>query len=428
MSISVEDLEASFSLATNAIHMDDRYAGVDVAPAMHPSTTFRYPYNPNDLKPQQDLSVSRYSWSAPEQETLQMRLGTQMKANGVFAWSQKTEMVYARLARPTGSRFEHVLTSILNGESLVYSTGLSAIHAYLVRLTPKKVAISGGYHGTHSVLELHHRLTGTTKVTLDEIDQLESGDVIHLETPVNPTGEARNIAAYAKIAQEKGLYLVVDSTFGPPALQDPFLWGADVVIHSGTKYIGGHSDIMCGIISVSPSRNDLFKGLWEDRCALGNILGGFESWLGLRSLRTLDLRCRQQSKSCASLVKWLSEQLQDSTPNLVNATVEGMTHASLQVEDSEWLEKQMPHGFGPVFGLIMKTESFARRLPSKLRVFQHATSLGGVESLIEWRKMSDHLEEGNILRVSVGVETFEDLQRDIINGLQSLVEEISETD
>ncbi|KAG7429973.1 putative trans-sulfuration enzyme [Fusarium oxysporum f. sp. raphani] len=216
MSLSVDELEATFSLATNGIHVDDRYAGTDVAPAMHPSTTFRYPYDPDKLVPQQALS--------------------------------KTDMVYARLARPTGSRLELILSKLLKGEALVYSTGLSAIHAYLVRLGPKKVAIGGGYHGTHAVLDIHERLTGTVRVGLDELDQLGPGD----------------------IAKEKRLYLVVDSTFGPPALQDPFMWGADIVIHSGTKYIGGHSDIMCGVLAVQ--REDLFNGLWEDRVALGNIL------------------------------------------------------------------------------------------------------------------------------------------------------------
>ncbi|CAG8930481.1 unnamed protein product [Penicillium salamii] len=363
MSLSVEDLEATFSLATNAIHMDDRYAGADVAPAMHPSTTFRYPYNPEELEPHESLS----------------------------------------------------------GESLVYATGLSAIHAYLTRIGPKKVAIGGGYHGTHAVLDIHQRTTGTISVGLDELDKLEAGDVIHLETPLNPTGEARNIAAYSKVAKEKGLYLVVDSTFGPPALQDPFLWGADIVIHSGTKYIGGHSDIMCGTLATQ--RQDLFMGLWEDRCALGNILGSFESWLALRSLRTLDIRCERQSKNCTALVSWMTEKINDENPNAINSTVEKITHASLQTSDMHWLQRQMPNGFGPVFGLIMKNEKYAKSLPSKLRIFQHATSLGGVESLIEWRRMSDHSAEGNVLRVSVGIETLEDLQKDFLNGFMSLLEE-----
>ncbi|KAH7205447.1 Cys/Met metabolism PLP-dependent enzyme-domain-containing protein [Fusarium redolens] len=388
MSLSVEELEATFSLATNAIHMDDRYAGPDVAPAMHPSTTFRYPHDPEKLEPQRTLS--------------------------------KTDMVYARLARPTGSRLELVLTKLLRGDALVYATGLSAIHAYLVRLGPKRVAIGGGYHGTHAVLDIHHRLTGLVKVGLDELDQLEPGDVVHLETPLNPTGEARNISAYSQIAKEKGLYLVVDSTFGPPALQDPFVWGADIVIHSGTKFIGGHSDIMCGILTVK--REDLFMGLWEDRCALGNLLGGFESWLGLRSLRTLDVRCRTQSNNCTAIVTWMTEKIKDNKPNEVNSTVENITHASLQSSDMEWLTKQMPNGFGPVFSLTMKTEKYAQWLPSKLRIFQHATSLGGVESLIEWRKMSDHSAPGDILRISVGIESLEDLQKDLSNGFKALLE------
>ncbi|KAM0542952.1 hypothetical protein ACHAPJ_012558 [Fusarium lateritium] len=299
MSLSVEELEATFSLATNAIHVDDRYAGPDVAPAMHPSTTFRYSFDPDKLEPQQALS--------------------------------KTDMIYARLARPTQSRLELILTKLLKADALVYSTGLSAIHAYLVRLGPKKVAIGGGYHGTHSVLDIHQRLTGIVKVGLDELDQLEPGDVIHLETPLNPTGEARSIAAYSKIAKEKGIHLVVDSTFGPPALQDPFLWGADIVIHSATKYIGGHSDIMCGVLAVQ--KQDLFMGLWEDRCALGNILGGFESWLGLRSLRTLDIRCRTQSNNCTAIVTWMIDKINDKESNEVNSTVESITHASLQSSD-----------------------------------------------------------------------------------------------
>lgn len=255
---------------------------------------------------------------------------------------------------------------------------------------------------------------------LNELDQLEPGDVIHLETPLNPTGEARNISAYSQIAKEKGLYLVVDSTFGPPALQDPFVWGADIVIHSGTKFIGGHSDIMCGILAVK--REDLFTGLWEDRCALGNLLGGFESWLGLRSLRTLDVRCRTQSNNCTAIVTWMTEKIKDNKPNEVNSTVEKIKHASLQSSDMEWLTKQMPNGFGSVFSLTMKTEMYAQWLPSKLRIFQHATSLGGVESLIEWRKMSDHSAPGDILRISVGIESLEDLQKDLSNGFKALLE------
>jgi hypothetical protein len=105
-----------------------------------------------------------------------------------------------------------VLSSILNGDAITYSTGLAAINAYLCTLKPRKVAIGGGYHGTYDVLDLHRQLTGCTTVGLDQVQTLEMGDVIHLETPMNPSKEARNLSEFAKIAREKGLWLVVDST------------------------------------------------------------------------------------------------------------------------------------------------------------------------------------------------------------------------
>jgi cystathionine beta-lyase/cystathionine gamma-synthase len=106
------------------------------------------------------------------------------------------------------------------------------------------VSIGGGYHGAHAVLGIHSRLTGLQKLPLDcPAEDLQAGDIIHLETPINPTGDAYDIAYYAEKAHSSGALLVVDSTLGPPPLQDPFAHGADVVIHSGTKYFGGHSDL-----------------------------------------------------------------------------------------------------------------------------------------------------------------------------------------
>lgn len=116
------------------------------------------------------------------------------------------------------------------------------------------------------------------------------------------------------------------------------------------------------------------------------------------------------------------QNMKDNEPNEINSTVENITHASLQSADMDRLTKQMPNRFGPVFSLTMKTEKYAQWLPSKLRIFQHATSLGGVESLIEWRKMSDHSAPGDILRLSVGIETLEDLQKDLSKGFKALLE------
>jgi cystathionine beta-lyase/cystathionine gamma-synthase len=121
---------------------------------------------------------------------------------------------------------------------VAYSSGLAAFHALLTFLNPKKVSIGDGYHGCHGTLSLHERATGCKVLPLDcAIEELGEGDLIHLETPVNPTGRAFDIQYYADKAHARGAYLSVDSTFGPPPLQDPFLHGADVVMHSGTKYI-----------------------------------------------------------------------------------------------------------------------------------------------------------------------------------------------
>ena len=238
---------------------------------------------------------------------------------------------------------------------------------------------------------------------------------------MNPTGEAFCIARFANKAHAQGAYLLVDATFGPPGLQDPFRWGADVVMHSGTKYIGGHSDMLCGVLASG--REGWVEGLRRERTYLGSVMGSLEGWLGMRSLRSLEVRVRRQSGSCERLVGWLQGMLTGEGGEggeAVRGTVERVRHASLQSGDMEWLGEQMPNGYGPVFAVTMKEESAARRLPSKLELFHHATSLGGVESLIEWRAMSDKKIDTRLLRISVGLEHWEDLRDDLIRGFRAL--------
>lgn len=248
-------------------------------------------------------------------------------------------------------------------------------------------------------------------------EDLQPGDVVHLETPENPSGEARDIKRYADKAHGRGAYLLVDATFGPPGLQDPLAWGADLVMHSGTKYIGGHSDLLCGVLATRVP--GWVQGLRGERTFLGSVMGGMEAWLGVRSLRTLEVRVKRQSESAGRLVGWL-----EGVCGGGGGVVERVQHASLQTEDLEdgWLRRQMPNGYGPVFALWMRSEGFARRLPSCLELFQHATSLGGVESLIEWRAMSDRTIDRRVLRVSVGLEDWEDLRDDLQRGLWKLSE------
>jgi len=250
---------------------------------------------------------------------------------------------------------------------------------------------------------------------------LGEGDVIHLENPINPTGEAYSIEKFAGKAHRRGAWLLVDATLGPPGLQDPFVWGADVVIHSGTKYLGGHSDMLCGVLATR--NKGWIEGLRNERTFLGSVMGSLEGWLGVRSLRTLEVRVSRQSSNCAHLVQWLDSLARLKKGSGVAGTVEKVHHASLQHESTDWLKKQMPNGFGPVFAVTMKSEALARRLPSKLILFHHATSLGGVESLIEWRAMSDKTVDTRLLRVSVGLENWEDLREDLEQGFRQLQRE-----
>ncbi|KAJ5294951.1 hypothetical protein N7508_009772 [Penicillium antarcticum] len=383
--------------STRALHADDALNLVtDVAPPIHLSTIFRYPTDPDQFIPSKD----------PVDEF-----------NG-------KNYVYSREFAPNSTRFEAILSSLIGGQAISYSTGLAALHAALTLLNPRRISVGDGYHGSHEVISVISRLSGLQKLPLDcSAEDLSAGDVILLETPVNPLGTAFSIEAYAKKAHERGAFLVVDSTFAPPGLQDPFLWGADVVMHSGSKYFGGHSDLLCGVLAVK--RRDWSTRLFEDRIALGSVMGGMESWLGTRSLRTLEVRVQRASANSAKLLSWLHGAMLAGSPAegseeaVVQSVVKTIYHASLQ--DGEWLKRQMPNGFGPVFSIVLHKEEFAKVLPTKLCFFQHATSLGGVESLIEWRALSDSKVDRKLLRVSVGLENWEDLREDLLQAFKSLL-------
>ncbi|KAF2848528.1 cystathionine gamma-synthase-like protein [Plenodomus tracheiphilus IPT5] len=404
--------------ATHGIHADNRINILtDIAPPIHTSTTFRYPSNPNDLV------------VVPEEaEYIDLQ----------------TPLIYSRLASANINRLETILAplvfpgaqendlEILANHVVSYSSGLSAFHGLLVATVPKVIAISGGYHGCHGVIDLHTRLHNVQTVDLHADESawdaagLGKGDLVHLETPLNPTGEAFEIKKYADRAHDRGALLSVDATFAPPGLMDAFKWGADIVMHSGTKYIGGHSDMLCGILATRAGDEGLIraKKLRADRIFLGSVLGSLEGWLGVRSLRTMELRVQRQSSNATNLVSWLDDSLRGKGPDadVVKKVVSKITHASLQKDDMHWLKLQMPNGFGPVFSIYTHSEIQAKTLPSKLQLFHHATSLGGVESLIEWRRMSDSDVDTRLLRVSIGVENWEDLKNDFLSAFKALAE------
>lgn len=341
--------------------------------------------------------------------------------------------VYTRESNPNTTRLEAILTSILHAPSVVYASGLAAAHGALALLNPRRISIGQGYHGVHEVIHTLHRLTCGQRFISIPLDCQNSdigpGDVIWLETPINPHGTSYNISEYAEKAKSVGAVLVVDSTFAPPPLQDPFALGAGIVLHSGTKYLGGHSDVLYGVLASRST--DWVAQLKNDRSNLGSVMGNMEAWLAVRSLRTLNVRVERQSHNAERLVSWLSGMLSPpptlgkeaqkrEDTSLVCSVVDEVYHCSLQNHDMSWLRGQMPHGFGPVFSLTLNDENLARLLPTKLRLFQHATSLGGVESLIEWRAMSDATVDRRLLRISVGLEDWEDLRDDLLQGLKAI--------
>ncbi|WFD20153.1 cystathionine gamma-synthase [Malassezia caprae] len=365
--------------------------------------------------------------------------------------------VYARYTQETRLRAEEVIGKMMGGHALLYSSGLSAAASALDFYMPSTIAIRRGYFGVHEVIRKYCAGRNVSIIDLDDeypvtqgapagnnLDFRHGTTLVWVESPLNPTGEARNIQHYAERAHAAKGYIVVDATLAPPPLQDPFRHGVDMIMHSGTKYFGGHSDLLMGILALQ--RYDQFKHLWEERSVNGRVPGNFETYLLLRSLRTMPLRVLRQSDTAAKLVKFLyslteTQQPDSNVPAQIahGRVVKQVWHSSLQpratleeeVEDTVKENhdfdpsSQITHGGSPTFGMLISNENYAKYLPHYLSYFIPATSLGGVESLIEQRVIASPGMDPRILRISVGLEDVEDLKVDIIAAMTRLVNEHS---
>lgn len=372
-------------LSTTGIHGGDHLHTVsDVTPPINISTTFKYTNDPDKLE---------------------------KMPPGPFPY-EVGKPVYSREGHPSGEFVELVISKITNSYAVAYNSGLSAVYAAYTHLNPKVLCIGQGYHGVHGIADIWTRNHGLKQYGLDEedLEKLGPGDVIHLETPVNPDSLCFDIQHFADKAHAKGAFLVVDSTFAPPPLQDAFEFGADIVMHSATKYFGGHSDLLAGILLTKSE--DVWRKLLDDRIYLGTNIANLESALLLRSLKTLELRVKKQSDSATKIAKFLNES-KEKYPAIAK-----VHHSSLQKD--AFVARQLKGGHAPTFAFELQTEDQARRFPSRLKYFYHATSLGGVESLIEWRAMSDHTVSPSLLRVSVGIEDVEDLIEDLEQALSGI--------
>jgi len=342
---------------------------------------------------------------------------------GDFDPMKPTHHLYSRYTQGIRTKVESDLSELMNGYALTYTNGLAASYAAFMHLNPKRIAITGGYHGVYLVIQKIEKVKGTKVPLIGIDDEFEEGDVLWLETPLNPTGEVRNIKYYAEKAHKKGIKVVVDATFGPPPLQDPFKWGADIVMHSGTKYLGGHSDLLCGVLVVKTE--DEWRSIWHDRAHTGAVMGSLETWLLDRSLKTLHIRVKQQSETATKLADWLHQLSKvpegQELDGVKGGIVEKVWHPSLQEKTAEFDPKeQMEGGWNATFAIQIGKAEWAGAIPYKLQRFIAATSLGAVESLIEQRQRSDPGADPRILRLSIGVEDVKILKDDLRNSFQGL--------
>lgn len=327
--------------------------------------------------------------------------------------------IYIRGKNPTQLRLESAMCDLEGGRgALVFSSGMAASSAVLQTLSPGSHVIFSEdlYYAIRTLARdfLPHWGIESTAVDLGDPRALRHAlrpntKLVWVETPSNPLLKVFDIAALAETAHGAGADLVVDNTFATPALQRPIGLGADVVVHSTTKYCGGHSDVQGGCV-VTRSR-ELFDKLAQVREILGAVGSPFNSWLVLRGLRSLPCRMERHSSNAAAVAAALA-----ASPRVDSVYYPGLaSHPGHEIA-----ERQMTGFGGMVSFLVAGGRQNALRVASSVKLFVNATSLGGVESLLEHRASSegkDSTSPENLLRLSVGLEHPDDLIEDLVQAL-----------
>lgn len=315
------------------------------------------------------------------------------------------ELEYGRYANPTWTALEEALGELEGGRCLTFASGLAAVATVLdlVGTGAKVVAPRHAYNGTVmqlADLEARGRLRAELVDITDTaavVAACEDAALVWLESPTNPALEIADIATIRQAAHDAGAYVVVDNTFATPMLQRPLDDGVDLVVHSATKYLAGHSDVLMGALVTRD--DELYAVLKGRRDLVGAIPGAFEAWLTLRGLRTLHLRVERSQANATELARRLAE------------------HPAVG-------EVRYP-GFGGIVSVVLAQGALAADLLThKTRLWVHATSLGGVESTFErrrrWKTEPATIPEG-LVRLSVGIEDVEDLWEDLRGALDGCV-------
>ncbi|MDR3637561.1 MAG: cystathionine gamma-synthase [Isosphaeraceae bacterium] len=333
---------------------------------------------------------------------------------------------YSRSGNPTRAALETCLAALEGGEQgLAFASGLAATSAVLSLLRPgdEVAAAADLYGGTYRILERVFRPWGIVARYADQATPEGFAKVIGpatklvwIETPTNPLLEVIDIAAVAALAHKAGAWLAVDNTFASPYLQQPLALGADLVVHSTTKYLGGHSDVVGGAVI---GRRELVSQIQFYQNAAGGVPGPFDAWLTLRGIKTLALRMQRHCENAGELAGWLE----------TNPAIERVYYPGLASHHGHNLASRQMRGYGGMISVrIAGGRDATLRFLKRTRLFSLAESLGGVESLVCHPATMTHASipaeirlargvDDSLVRLSVGIEDYEDLRRDLANAL-----------
>jgi cystathionine gamma-lyase len=342
---------------------------------------------------------------------------------------------YGRSHNPTRWTFERCVADLEGGvQAFAFASGLAAISTVLELLDSGAHVIASDdlYGGTFRLFERVRTRSAGTRFSFVDLANLVAvraairpeTKLLWVETPSNPLLKLADLAALARIAREHGLIAVADNTFASPYVQRPLELGFDVVVHSTTKYLNGHSDVIGGVavVGAEPRQAEWRERLGFLQNAVGAIAGPFDSFLALRGLKTLALRLERHNANALALAQWLETQPQ----------VARVRYPGLPSHPQHGLAQRQMNGFGGMVSLDLNTDlAGAKRFLEAVQIFALAESLGGVESLIEHPAIMTHatipaatraaLGIGDALvRLSVGVEDLDDLREDLAQALKTI--------
>jgi methionine-gamma-lyase len=337
------------------------------------------------------------------------------------------ERFYTRYGNPNHGAVERILAAIEGGEAaMVSASGMGAIASTAIALTASGahvIAQRMTYDGTRALLSSVLSRFGVEVTYVDQHDTAAfhaairpNTKLVMLESPSNPLLGITDISAVARIAHDAGALVSIDNTIATPINQRPLALGVDVVLHSATKYLGGHSDLIAGVVVAS---HDLVARIWEAHHILGPTLGPFEAWLLLRGLRTLEMRVERHNANALAVARAMA----------AHPRVTRVYYPGLESHPSADVARRQMRGFGGLLSIeIAGTFEDARRTIGRLQLFHSAASLGGVESLVAqpaamWPNSSASTDAAamgiipSLLRLSIGVERAEDLIADLEHAL-----------